>query len=174
MGWRIKKTALLAMLLALSLVLFVLEAQIPMPVFLPGAKPGFANIVTLVCLFFLSRREAFFVLFLRIVLSCVLSAGFAGFLYSVSGGLCSFFIMAAAMGRRRPGKLWLVSILGGIFHNIGQLLAAAFVLKSGAVFAYFPFLILCGTVTGLVNGTAAGWIVQNRHIRDLFKGLERV
>ena len=169
MIWKGKKTALLAMLLAFSLVIFVLEAQVPMMVFLPGAKPGFANIITLVCLVFLRRREAFFVLFLRIVLSCVLASGFTGFLYSISGGICSFFVMAVSIKKLSAKSLWIVSILGGISHNMGQLAAAALVLNSWSVFAYLPFLMVFGTVTGLVNGIAAGWIVKNRHICYLFK-----
>ena len=53
-----------------------------------------------------------------------------------------------------------VSILGGIFHNIGQLSVAAVVVRTTGVFVYFPALLVAGLITGTVIGLLGGWIVE--------------
>ena len=51
------RTAYLALLIAQSLALFLLEGLLPVPFLAPGAKLGLANIVTLIALYTLPRRR---------------------------------------------------------------------------------------------------------------------
>ena len=53
-----KRLAVLAMFTAIALTIFVAEAQIPPVVPIPGVKLGLANIVTLIAMALLGRRQA--------------------------------------------------------------------------------------------------------------------
>ena len=47
-----------------------------------------------------------------------------------------------------------------VFHNIGQLLLAAYILGSSAVFWYIPVLILSALVAGLFTGLTAQFVLR--------------
>ena len=135
----LRLTARIALLTALSLILFLLEGFLPLPFPVPGAKLGLAAIVTLIALRILPRtRDAAAVLLLRIFLSAFLGGGFAPLLYSMAGGLASF----AAMG---------------LLHNMAQLLVAAAVMESSALLLYAPLL----GVVGILTGTGIGILAQS-------------
>lgn len=100
-----------------------------------------------------SAREALLVNGLRIILSGFLFSNLYAILYALAGAALSFLAMTA-------GKRWGcfsmvgVSVLGGVFHNIGQILVAMAVVETFAVAYYTPFLIVAGTATGAVLGFA--------------------
>lgn len=141
-------------MLGLSLILFTIEAQIPPLVPLPGVKLGLANIIPLIVLVLYDRKSAFEVLILRILLGSIVTGSGMAFLYSLSGGLISFGLMAAVYPAAKE-QLWAVSMVGAMGHHIGQLAAAAAVMKSWAVFAYLPVLLAAGMITGLFTGLCA-------------------
>jgi len=119
-----RRLPLLALYTVIALVIFVAEAQIPLPVPLPGVKLGLANIVTLAALYFLGRREAGLILTARILLGAFLTGVPSMLLFSASGGLFAFLVMALAQKLLPREQIWVVSALGAIAHNTGQLLAA--------------------------------------------------
>ncbi|MCI6907798.1 MAG: Gx transporter family protein [Eubacteriales bacterium] len=152
---RLCETALLA---AVGLGIFVLEAQLPPLTAVPGIKPGLANCVTLAALYLLGCREAAGVLAVRILLGAVYTGSPVSLLYSAAGGLACYLVMAP-LSRVFPARqLWIVSVFGALAHNSGQLAAAAVLLGGGAVLAYAPALILgalaAGTLTGLASQAA--------------------
>ncbi len=149
-----KKLTIMALLLAIALTVFVIEAHVPPPVPIPGVKLGLANIVTLAALVLLGRKEALTVLLLRIVLGSVFAGQAVSFLYSISGGLLSFLTMSAALRFLGRERLWVVSVLGAIAHNGGQILAAALLIGPGAA-AYLPILLIFAVLTGTFTGLAA-------------------
>ena len=53
-----------------------------------------------------------------------------------------------------------VSIVGGIFHNVGQILAACFWTQTAEVAYYLPVLLISGTVAGALIGILSGMIVK--------------
>ena len=57
-------------------------------------------------------------------------------------------------------QIWLCSPVAGVFHNLGQLLAAAAVMKTWTVLAYLPYLILAGILAGLFTGVAAQALIS--------------
>lgn len=152
---KVKKLTLMAMLLGIALTIFVVEGHFPPPVPIAGVKLGLANIVTLAAMVWLGRREAFVILILRIVIGSMFVANAAGFLYSLAGGLVCFAVMAALAGSLGQNHLWVVSVFGAIGHNAGQIAMAAVIMRSAAVFAYFPILIVSAVVTGTLTGAAA-------------------
>ncbi|MBR5743330.1 MAG: Gx transporter family protein, partial [Clostridia bacterium] len=84
-----KRLTIAAILAGLALVTFVIEAQIPPPVPLPGVKLGLANLYTLAAMSLLGRREAGAVLAVRILLGSLFCGTLLSLLYSAAGGaLC--------------------------------------------------------------------------------------
>ena len=144
----------LALLTAIALTIFMAEAQLPvLPI--PGVKLGLANIVTVYAMFALGPRDALLVLSSRVFLGAVFSGQMMTLFYSGAGGLLSWSVLALL---RRPlgrERIWLASPVSALFHNLGQLLAAAGIARSWAVLAYLPYLVLAGCAAGLFTGVAA-------------------
>lgn len=78
---------------ALAILMGYVEFMIPVPVPIPGVKLGLANVIVIIMLYFMDAKSAFFVSLIRVLLSGLLFAGFAGMLYSLAGALCSFAVM---------------------------------------------------------------------------------
>ena len=160
---KLRKLIRLALLTAVSLILYIVEAQIPAPVPVPGVKLGLGNVIVVSVLFLYGRREALGVLTAKILLSAIFSGNPGALLYSFAGGLVSLGGMCLLRGILRPGQLWVASVLGAMLHNLGQLLAAVWIVRTPALFAYLPVLLLSGMLTGLFTGLAAQALVQRLH-----------
>ena len=132
----------LALFTALALIVFIIEAQIPPLIPVPGIKLGLANVITLVVLERFGRRDAFLVFLLRVGLGNMFAGGAMGFVYSLAGGLLCFLTMALLLEVFRNGQFWVLSVLGAIAHNVGQLLAGALFMRTWAIVAYLPVLIM--------------------------------
>lgn len=153
------RVALFGMLTALAMLMSYVESLLPLSIGIPGVKPGLANLVTVVCLYGMGFGTAALLSLLRIVLIGFSFGNMAALLYSLSGGALSILCMAAAKKSGLFGKTG-VSILGGVAHNVGQLIAAAFVLENTAIFWYFPVLLAAGAVTGALVGMLAGEVLR--------------
>ena len=145
----------MALLTAIRLVIWVIEAQIPAPVPVPGVKLGLASVVTLTAMALLGRREALAILLMRVFLASVFAGSFSAILFSLAGGALSWAVMAAVLGLFDEKQIWVVSVLGAIAHNAGQLLAAMAVTKTAALIAYAPALLCAAIITGAFTGAAA-------------------
>ena len=157
-----KKITVLGMLTAAALIIFIAEAQLPPLAPIPGIKLGLANIVTLVTLLYFGRREAFAVLIMRIILGSIYAGGLFGFFYSLTGGMLCFAAEAILVGVLAKNKLWVISVIGAIFHNVGQILAAVVLTNTSAVLWYLPVLIISAVITGAFNGVCAQLLLKHR------------
>lgn len=148
------KVAYMGLFLALALILSYVEALLPFSFGIPGIKLGLANLITVIMLYCAGAKEAFLLSALRIVLAGFLFGNPFGILYGLSGGIVSFFAMFFL---KKTEKLHTVSVsvAGGMFHNIGQLFAAALVVENPKLFYYLPVLLLAGFVTGFLIGILA-------------------
>lgn len=160
-----RKTAFLGMFLALALICSYVESLIPFYFGVPGVKLGLTNIVVVLMLFCMGAKEAFCISFLRILLAGFLFGNPFSILYSLGGGILSFFVM---LFLKSTGKLNVISIsvAGGMFHNIGQLLVASAVVENYNLFYYAPVLLAAGFVTGLLIGILAQELVIR--LKDYF------
>ena len=158
-----QKVALYGVLIALAMVLSYVEMLIPLPVGIPGVKPGLANLVVFLALYTMTAREAFLISMVRILLVSITFGNGSAFLYSMAGGILSFLVMWIFQKKDflLPAG---VSIAGGSAHNVGQLLMAAVILENGAVFTYFPVLLAAGCITGGIIGFL-GEQIRKRIIR---------
>ena len=154
-----RKLALMAMFTAASLIVFVIEAQIPAPIPVPGVKLGLANIVTLIAMVMLGRREAGLILLVRIAMGSMFTGGVSAFIFSIAGGALAYAVMCLTL-KLFPEKLWVVSVLGAIAHNLGQLIAAIIITKTSSLMLYAPVLLASAVVTGAFTGLAAMYLTQ--------------
>ena len=157
---RVRKLALLALLTAIALTIFVVEAQFPLPVPVPGMKLGLSNIVTLFALSAFGWKEALAILLVRVFLGNLITGQMMSLFYSLAGGLFSFLCMALILRVLKQNQLWVAGVIGGIAHNCGQMAVAVFVTRTAALLAYFPVLILCGILTGALTGLVAQLLIQ--------------
>lgn len=149
-----KKLTRLSMLLALSLVLGILESFLPiLNGMIPGIKLGLANIPVLVTLYLFGAKEAIFVSFMRVLLMGLLRTGLftISFYFSLFGAFFSIFIMILAK-KSNWFSLVGISMLGAIFHTLGQMIAVLLFLKTTAMLAYLPILLCCSIGSGLLIG----------------------
>ena len=158
MKYSTKKLTILAFFTTLALGLYWVESLLPTLVPIPGIKLGLANIITLIILKNFSLREAFPVLLMRILIATFLFGQFVSLFYSLAGGICCLLAMALLLRLLQGHFLFLPSIFGALFHNLGQLLVAFILTQSLAVLTYLPFFILSGVVTGLFTGLCAHFI----------------
>ena len=154
----LKKLTLLSLFTTISLAVYAIESAVPPLVPIPGIKLGLANIVTLVLLRRFRAADALMVLFCRILLSALLFGQALSLLYSLAGGLTSLLVMCIVTRLLRNKRVYLAGAMGGLTHNMGQLLTAYAVTATGGVFAYLPFLALSGVITGLFTGLCSGFL----------------
>lgn len=154
----IKKLTTLALFTALAMIIFSVESAIPPLLPIPGIKLGLANIITLVLLKNYSPKETLLVLLMRILLSSFLFGQAMSLMYSLAGGLMCFAAMLALNTLLKGHYIYLTGIVGGIFHNLGQIAVAFLITRTGAVIAYLPFLMISGILTGLFTGLCAHFL----------------
>lgn len=165
-----KRLALMGLLTALGLIIGYIEFLIPIPLGIPGVKPGFVNIVIVWALYSLGPWEALMINGMRIFLSGFLFGNFSMILYSLAGAAVSFLCMCLA---KKSGLFSMtgVSMIGGVMHNMGQLLVAMAVLETVSLVYYGPVLLAAGVITGLLIGIVTGE-VKKRLPAALVKKIE--
>ncbi len=146
-----RKIAYCALLSAVALLLSYVERLLAIPMIIPGMKLGLANVAVLIALYLFDSKTAFGISLLRILLSGFLFTGFASFLYSAAGAILSFAAMRAFQKTKRFSMVY-VSIIGGINHNIGQMVIACLVVENIKLLYYLPILLVLGAVTGFLTG----------------------
>ena len=157
---RTRRITKMALLTAVALILFTVEAQIPAPVPIPGVKLGLANIITVYAMFALGPWDTLCILLVRVFLGSVFSGQMSTLLYSLSGGLLCYLAMLLLRKILTEKQIWVCGVIGAVFHNIGQMLMAIAVFQSPSVVFYFPLLMLSGIITGLFTGLCAQLLIR--------------
>ena len=146
-----KRVALGGMLVAVAFMFSYLELLIPISFGIPGIKLGLANLVILSCMYVMQPLEVFVILIARILLSGFLFGNMTMMIYSLAGGILSFLIMLFVK-KTQVFSMIGASMLGGVFHNIGQIITAMLVVSNVRIITYLPVLLLSGGITGLLIG----------------------
>lgn len=162
-----KNIAVYGMLIALAFILSYIENMIPIPVPLPGIKVGLANLVVIVGLFTLGPKHAFVLSMIRIILVGFTFGSLSTMLFSFVGGLLSWSLMVLAKNIKGLSMTG-VSILGGVGHNVGQIIVAIFVVHNTTLIYYLPFLILSGLIAGTLIGVL-GALITNK-VKSFIQG----
>lgn len=150
-----RKLTRMALLTAIALTIFVIEAQIPALVPIPGVKLGLANIVTVFAVFAMGPKEAAAVLFARIFLGAVFAGNFSTIFYSGAGGLVAILVTIGLRKILTQKQLWVAGALGAIGHSVGQMAMAILITGTTGIIVYLPMMIVCSIVTGAFTGLCA-------------------
>lgn len=155
-----KKIAVLGVLTAVALVLSYLEAILP-PIYaaVPGVKVGLPNVVVILILYRFGAKEAAMVSFMRVFIVALLFGNAMTLAYSIAGAVLSLILMMifkkldwfSAVG---------VSIIGGIAHNVGQIIVAILLLNSTLIAYYMIILTITGTLAGVAVGLAGSLLIK--------------
>ncbi len=162
-----RKLTLMAMLAAVALIIFTVEAQIPALVPIPGIKMGLANIVTVFAVFMLGPWEGTLILSVRIFLGAVFAGNFSTILYSAAGGALAILITIILRKILGKKQLWIAGCLGAIGHSIGQMAMAVLLTGTPGLMIYLPVMIGCSILTGTFTGLCAQVLVNRG--KDLWK-----
>ena len=158
-SWGKSKThnmTVLALLAAVAFVLSWLDSMIPVSGALPGAKLGLANLSVLTGLYLLGPGPGFVLCILKVMLSTFLFGNAFSFFYAIAGGLLSYLVMLLLY---RHASTIFVSVMGGMFHNVGQIGVAAVILRTSGLWGYLPVLLLCGLGAGCAVGLVGGIVI---------------
>jgi len=163
-GVKIRKLAFLGLLTAIALTIFMVEAQIPALVPVPGVKLGLANIVTVFAVFALGAKEGTAVLFCRVFLGAVFAGNFGTIFYSAAGGACAIAVTIALKRILKTNQLWVAGSLGAVAHSIGQMAAAVALTGTPSLLLYLPVMIAISIVTGLFTGLCAQFLLNRGNL----------
>ena len=155
MSAKVRKLTELSVLSAVSLIIFVVELQIPNPFPIPGIKLGLANIITVYAVYHYRAVEVAAMVAVRLLLGAVFSGNFTALLYSASG---AFLCLVGMLLLRRwidEKHIWIASVFGAVLHNTGQMAAALFVTRTPQLLLYYPFLLVSGCLAGAFTGLCA-------------------
>ena len=158
-----QKLTRLALLTAAAVVLGSLEGIItafaPLP---PGVKLGLANTVVLYSIYTLDFGCTIILIILKVILTGFMSGNLAAaFLYSMAGAVLSLIAMLIVKGIGREAvSIVGVSVVGAVFHNVGQLLVAALILNTPGIMFYVFVLMISAVVTGALTGLAGKRVIQ--------------
>ena len=159
-----RRLTLLGLLTAIALTIFMVEAQLPSVLPVPGIKLGLANIVTVFAVFALGPGEAASVLFVRVFLGAVFAGNFSTIFYSAAGGACAIAVTILMRKILTHKQLWIAGCLGAIAHSIGQMAMAITLTATPGLAVYLPFMIAVSIVTGTFTGLCAQFLVNRGNL----------
>ncbi len=157
---KLKKIAQLGLLTAIALTIFLVEAQIPAPVPIPGVKLGLSNIVTVFTVFLLGAKEGAAVLACRIFLGAVFGGNFSTILYSGAGGLLAILTTIGLKRVVTRKQLWVAGALSAIAHSVGQMIAAVTLTGTPTLLIYLPIMVVISVFTGIFTGLCAQFLLN--------------
>lgn len=149
-----KKMVFMAILTSLGVVLGVVDAQIgALVTFVPFAKIGLANIVILLSIMYFDFGSSFTMAVLKSLLVGLILGAISTFFIGFTGTMLSFFGMQFLWRTSRENlSLIGISVVGGVLHSLGQIVAVMVFYKSLAAIMFAPQLMIISVVTGIIIG----------------------
>lgn len=158
--------AQMALCIALAMILSYVERLLPLPFGVPGMKLGLSNLVVMIALYYLGPKQAFGINVVRILLVGFTFGSLFSMLYALAGGILSFAVMVLLFQNKKIHPIT-ISAVGGIFHNVGQILVAMMVLRTAALGYYLAVLWISGIVSGSLIGLLGGLVLARLPRRDI-------
>ena len=149
-----------AVLTAVALTIFMIEAQLPNLAPIPGVKLGLANIVTVYAMFLMGPADTLCILLCRVFLGSLFAGQLMTLFYSLGGGLLCYAVMLVLRKIVTQRQIWACSVMGSIAHNIGQITVAILLTHTPGLLAYLPALMISGILAGLFTGLCAQYLVN--------------
>ena len=165
---KVKRLTFLALLSAIALTIFMVEAQIPALVPVPGVKLGLANIVTVFAVFALGAKEGAAVLFVRIFLGAVFAGNFSTIFYSAAGGSLAILVTIGLKRVLKRNQLWVAGCLGAVAHSVGQMAMAVLLTGTPGLVVYLPVMVAVSILTGCFTGLCAQFLLDRGKLWKIF------
>ena len=155
MNKRTNKMVKISLFLAISLIIHYLESLIPLPLPLPGVKLGLANCISLVVLCLYSEKDYIVFNVFKVFMVALLRTGFGtAFFIGLSGTLLST-IFTLLVYKIRKVSIYGLSVVGAIFHSVGQVLMVMILYNSVYMINYLVILVVASIISGLVTAFVA-------------------
>lgn len=151
--------ALYGLFIALAFIFSYIESLIPIPFPVPGIKLGLANLVIIIAIYGIGAKEAFVLSMVRILLVGLTFRDPSTMIFSFAGGILSLLIMVIFMKLKLFSMIG-VSILGGIAHNVGQIIVAIIYVNNTSLIYYLPLLMISGVIGGALIGALGALIIK--------------
>lgn len=148
-----RKISVISMFSAFAILAAYVESFIP-SIGVPGAKLGLANIAVILALYILDAESAIIIDVVRIVIVGLLFGSLISISFALAGAFVSLTVMIV-LKKFFNFSIITVSIFGGFFHNVGQIIVAKILVDSYSILIYLPVLLIVGIVTGLIIGILA-------------------
>lgn len=160
-----KDITIIGVFTAIAVVISIIESYFDfIGTIVPGLKIGLANIVIIFALYKYNFKTAIGISLVRVLIVALLRTGFGlNFFFSLVGAIFSIVVMTLV--KKTQLSIIGVSIIGSIFHSIGQVIVGIVMLDNYNVIYYLPCLLLFSVPTGILIG-----IITKR----LFKYTENV
>ncbi|MEG0741699.1 MAG: Gx transporter family protein [Clostridia bacterium] len=159
-----QRIALCGLLLSLMLILGYVESMIPVAPGIPGIKLGLSNGVLVFAVYLLGIPNAIILMVLKVLLSGILFSGVSAMMYGFAGGVLSLLGMIL-LSRIKSLSPIVVSAVGGLLHNVGQVALAMVILGTPKLIYYMAILMLVGLATGAATGAAAYGVMRTKGLR---------
>ncbi len=150
----------MALLTAIALTIFMVEARLPNLSPVPGIKLGLSNIVTVWAVFTMGPRQGAMILAVRVFLGAVFSGQMSTILYSGAGGACAILVTILSRKILTKQQIWIAGIFGSLAHCVGQMAVAIGVTLTPGLAAYLPVMLLIGIFTGAFTGYCAQLLTE--------------
>ena len=154
-----RKVAFLGLSIALAMILSFVESQIPVFTAVPGMKVGLPNLVMVFLLYRVGWKETVVVSLIRVVLVALLFGNLQSLIFSIAGAVLSLTGMILLQKTKLFSPIT-VSVVGGILHNVGQIIAACLWTRTAQIAYYLPVLFISGICAGVVIGLASGLLLK--------------
>lgn len=154
-----RRFAFLGLCVALSMILSYIESLIPPLVAVPGVKVGLPNLIVTFMLYRFGFKETAAVSLIRVVLVSILFGSVVSMIYSLVGAALSLAGMIL-LQKSEKFSIVTVSVVGGVLHNIGQIITAVLIMETAQLIYYLPVLLISGSIAGMVIGLTASLIVK--------------
>lgn len=161
-----QRIALSGLLVALMLVLGYVESLLPVAAGIPGIKLGLSNGILIFAVYMLGIPTAFVLMVLKVVLSGLMFGGVSAMMYAFAGGLLSMIFMSL-LSRVKGVHVVVVSMIGGLMHNVGQVGLAMIMLSTPKLMYYMAVLMVVGLGCGALTGVCADSVMK--HLKKMRK-----
>ena len=147
--FNLKKITLTAIFSAFALISFMIEQLLP-PLFLPGAKIGFANVFILLALVLIGNKSAFIVLLLKCVLGSVFSGNVSAIMYSLPSSILALITEIALFRGVKSFSVISISVVGAVITSAVQNVIFCLITGTIANLTYLPYLVLIAILAGVI------------------------
>ena len=145
------KLVKISLLLAFAIIINFVESLIPLPIPLPGVKIGLANCIGLMVLYCFSKKDYVFFNCLKVVMVALLRTGFGtAFFISLAGTFFST-VFTLLVFRFTKASIYGLSIVGALFHSLGQVLMVMILYDNIYMINYLPLLEIVSIISGCLT-----------------------